>query len=255
MTSVDQLVGAPWPVLEYDTIDSTNAEALRKADTQPAAPYWVRAEAQTSGRGRLGRAWSSPPGNLFASAVFPYEGNLATAPLICFAAGLAVVDALQEIATADATSMVRLKWPNDVLVEDAKICGILIETSRNGNSPLIVVAGFGLNLASAPALDDRKSVCVADLMKTNTPSPREALSVLDRMFRRRLGQLLNDGFAPIRHDWLQRTIPVGRVVSYKIGAEIHEGEFVDLADDGALAVRDAAGHIQYVRTGDVGLVG
>ena len=255
MASVEQLVGAPWPVLEYGTIDSTNAEALRKADDQPAAPYWVRAEAQTSGRGRLGRAWSSPQGNLFASAVFPYEGDLATAPLICFAAGLAVVDALQEIATADATSMVKLKWPNDVLVEDAKICGILIETSRSVSAPLLVVAGFGLNLATAPALDDRPSISVADLMTTNTPSPQTALTVLDLAFRRRLGQLLNEGFAPVRRDWLERTMPAGQLVSYKIGANPHQGEFVDLAEDGALAVRDAAGQIQYVRTGDVGLVG
>lgn len=255
MTSVDQLVGAPWSVLEYDTIDSTNAEALRKADAQPSAPYWIRAEVQTSGRGRLGRAWSSPQGNLFASAAFRYEGVLATAPLICFAAGLAVVDALQEIATADATSMVKLKWPNDVLVEDAKICGILIETSRTGNAPLLVVAGFGLNLATAPVLDDRKSVCVADLMTTNTPTAQQALKVLDRTFRRRLGQLLDEGFPAVRRDWLERTIPAGQLVSYKLGADTHQGEFVDLAEDGALTVRDAAGNIQYVRTGDVGLVG
>src|SRR5262245_20470529 len=119
-----------WPVLRFDEIDSTNEEARRRAVAGDTGPAWLVARGQSAGRGRVGRRWESPPGNLFATALLSYPRGASEAALASFAAGLAVIDAVQ--ATGADISMLRLKWPNDVLAGGAKLSGILIETGSTG---------------------------------------------------------------------------------------------------------------------------
>jgi BirA family biotin operon repressor/biotin-[acetyl-CoA-carboxylase] ligase len=157
---VVELLSQAWPITRFGEIDSTNEEARRRASDGDAGPCWLTTEVQTAGRGRLGRAWSSPKGNLFATALLPYPRPPAEAALACFSAGLAVLDAARSCGV-DA-EQAKLKWPNDVLVGPAKLCGILIETGQI-NGSLWMAAGFGVNVEVAPERPDRPTKCLADL--------------------------------------------------------------------------------------------
>jgi BirA family biotin operon repressor/biotin-[acetyl-CoA-carboxylase] ligase len=135
-------------LVRLEEIDGTNAEAMRRVLGGEGGPLWVTAERQTAGRGRLGRAWTSQMGNLFASYVVTIDCPPATAAQLSLVAGVAVIDALWE---AGDVAGLRLKWPNDILVGEAKAGGILVEsTSRPGRQGTVAVVGVGLNLSSAP---------------------------------------------------------------------------------------------------------
>lgn len=243
--------GAPWAVLRHDQLDSTNAEAFRLVEAGRLEPCWVLADEQTSGRGRLGRAWQSVSGNLFASALFAFDGPLREAPLVCFAAGLAAAESIDEL-DAEAGQRVSLKWPNDLVVGERKLGGILIETTGLKSS---LVAGFGLNLARAPQLADRSTVALSDLTGGNVVDPGTFLEVLDRNFRARLAGLRTGGFEPLRRTWMERTVHLNGNVSVEVGGQRQDAGFVELAEDGALVVRTDGGRIEHVRAGDVGIVG
>ena len=135
-----------WPVHRLDTIDSTNTEARRRAQAGVFENCWILADEQTAGRGRLQRHWASPKGNIFSSALFREPGGIQVAARIPFAAALAVSDTALEYAPG---ADVRVKWPNDVRVNKAKLSGILIETGQDEQG-LWVIAGMGVNVAQVP---------------------------------------------------------------------------------------------------------
>lgn len=245
----------PWPVQKHTELDSTNAEALRQAEENFSKAGWVLASRQTMGRGRLNRSWESPAGNLFVSAFFPYAGAARDAPLVCFAAGLAAVDAIASFGELE-NSPVRLKWPNDLVVEDRKLAGVLVESGGPaGQAGSALVVGFGVNLATAPEVAGRGTVALAEYVSGPAIDPATFLNALDRTFRGRLNMLAEHGFPPLRQDWLQKSIHPGRALSCVLGGEEQMADFVDVAEDGALVVRDRGGCIRHVRAGDVGLVG
>ncbi len=136
----------------HESIDSTNAEALRLAGAGEDGGLWIWAAVQEAGRGRAGRSWASPAGNLHASLLLRPRVPLATALQLSLLAGVAAHDAVSALAAgAGVTPTLRLKWPNDILLDDAKLGGILLE-SRSGaeaDAPAVVI-GIGLNLARAP---------------------------------------------------------------------------------------------------------
>src|SRR5258708_39940625 len=135
------LPAADRPIARLDTVDSTNAEALRRARAGERGPLWIVARQQSAGRGRRGRAWVSPPGNLHATLLLTDPAPAAAAPQLGFVAGLALVDAAAAAAPLLA-SRLALKWPNDLLCGARKIAGILIEGE---GSPLTVAVGIGVN--------------------------------------------------------------------------------------------------------------
>lgn len=247
----DAYFSAAWPVHTHDRVDSTNAEAFRSVEAGEAGPFWIVAEEQTAGRGRLGRQWQSLTGNLFTSALFSFHGQLRDAPLVCFAAGLAVAAAIDELAP-EAGRDVALKWPNDLVVGDQKLGGILIEATGLKS---LLVAGFGLNLAKAPELADRTTIALADLNGGSAPEPKVMVDALDRNFRARLMLLRDEGFERLRRDWMERTVHADGLVRIELGGQPQAAEFIELAADGALVVRTADGRIEHVRAGDVGIVG
>src|SRR6516162_8994815 len=124
-----------------DSVDSTNAEALRRAGAGEIGPLWIVARAQTAGRGRRGRPWLSMPGNLHATLLLTDPSPSAAAPQLGFAAGLALYDAAAAAAPALASSLA-LKWPNDLMCERRKVGGILVEGEGN---PIAVAIGIGVN--------------------------------------------------------------------------------------------------------------
>lgn len=134
-----------------DRVGSTNDAALQMGETAPGeeAPHWIVARMQDAGRGRDGRAWASPAGNLYASLLLIDPSAERHLPELGFVAGIAARAAVARV-WPDGDARVRLKWPNDLLCDGAKLAGILLESRRSGRGRLLVAVGIGINVASAP---------------------------------------------------------------------------------------------------------
>jgi BirA family biotin operon repressor/biotin-[acetyl-CoA-carboxylase] ligase len=227
-------------------VDSTNAEARRRLEAGDPAPFWIMAERQVAGRGRRGRAWESLAGNLFLSGGFRLDRPPGEAALLSYAAALAVAGYLDEHAPAE---LVRLKWPNDVLLDGRKVAGVLLESAPSGDGVALVV-GIGVNLAAAPELDDGAATCVA----AHAPDARlTASAAAERViqgFELWRSRWAKQGFAPLREAWLARAAGLGERVEARLGRETVRGTFSDLDAEGALVIATDAGE-RRVRAGEV----
>lgn len=223
---------------------STNADLLAAARRGAPEGTWLRAERQTGGRGRLGRAWVSPPGNLHASTIVRLGRHEPEAATLALLAGVA----LEEVASAYAPAAgLRLKWPNDLMAGSAKLAGILLE--RAGDA---VVIGFGVNLATSPDDLDRPATNLAAL---GGAAPAEDFLIdLAAGLGRWLARWRGEGLEPVRERWLERAHPAGTALATNTPAGRIEGVFEGLEADGALRLRVAGGAIEIVRAGDVILV-
>ncbi len=242
---------AAWPIVRFAEIDSTNEEARRRAAAGDPGPCWLVAERQSAGRGRLGRQWDSPAGNLFATALFAYPRPLAEATLASFVAGLAVIEAASA-AGVDASTL-KLKWPNDVLADEAKLAGILIETGMM-HGQVWMAAGFGVNVARAPEVPDRTTACLASLPGGQGLSAERLLAALDIAFRAQLVRLLSEGFGQIRESWLARAAYPGKRISIPSGLGRIEAVMRGLSDDGSLIAETDAGELTHVRAGEISVL-
>lgn len=242
-----EFIGSAWPIVRFEGIDSTNEEARRRVFAGDTGPCWLVAAEQTTGRGRLGRQWSSPRGNLYATALLPYPRPATEASLASFCAGLAVVDAAR-VAGVDVSGL-RLKWPNDVLSGAAKLAGVLIETGLL-HGRLWMAAGFGVNVEVAPDRPDRPTECLANLPGGGRLPATTLIGLLDIAFRARLLSLFKDGFEPTRAAWLANAAHLGAHVEVN-GVS---GEMAGLAEDGALVLRQRDGSIAHVRAGEISLL-
>lgn len=242
-----ELLSSAWPVIRFAEIDSTNEEARRRAITGDTGPCWLVTDAQTAGRGRLGRQWSSPQGNLYATALLPYPRPAAEATVVPFAAGLAVVDAAR--AAGIDTATLKLKWPNDVLAGGAKLSGILIETGLL-HGRLWMAAGFGVNVEVAPERPDRPTACLSALPGGQGLTVQRYLALLDLAFRARLYSLLTEGFERVRDDWLAHAAHLDQQV------EVNglKGVMTGLAEDGALVLRLEDETVAHIRAGEISLL-
>ncbi len=233
-----------------DEVDSTNEDAKRRASAGTAGPIWIAARQQTAGRGRAGRSWVSPLGNLYATALFPFERALADAVRLPFAAGLAVVDAIERLAPSGEP---RLKWPNDVRVGGAKIAGVLVESGETPGASRWIALGIGLNVRFAPEDAGQAATSITDLRGDDAVRPEIALDALRETWPPRLNQALAD-FPATLADWRDRAEGLGAKVSVNAPEGLLSGVFEDLAADGALILRLANGERRIIRAGDVALV-
>lgn len=217
---------------------STNADLL--ADIDWPEGRWLRADRQTAGRGRLGRGWSSPMGNLHASTVVALNPGDPPAAGLALLAGVALAEALSLFVPAGAPLM--LKWPNDLLLNGAKLAGVLLE--RSGER---VVVGLGVNLAHAPILPERPTTSLAEIAPP--PAPEVLADVVADRFSTWLARWRREGIGPVRSAWLSRAHPIGTAITVSESGDT--GLFDGLAEDGALRLRRANGSIAVVRAGDV----
>ena len=238
-----------WPAAWLETIDSTNEEAKRRAVAGQFGPIWIAAKEQTAGRGRRGRDWVSSTGNLYATALFEWTGQARDLTRVPFAAALAVSDAVMTLAPGSAP---KLKWPNDVRIEGAKLSGILVEAGELDGRRW-VAAGIGINVASAPENIGQETTCVAVLRGDTLVSADMALDALNTAFSTRLAQAVAD-FQPTRKTWLERADGLGQEVNINLGDTVTSGTFEDMAEDGALILRLPDGEQRLIRAGDVELI-
>lgn len=228
----------------FTSLDSTNEEALRRGAVPGEA---IIAETQTGGRGRAGRDWQSPPGNLYATlcAAAPVQGTPAH---LAFVAALAVHGTLSALAPGCGFS---LKWPNDVMANGRKLAGILIESGRAGYA-----VGIGINLVSTPSADtvrvpatDLRSASGLDLR------PDDLLPSLCRNFGHWRDRLDGEGFAPLKTAWLASGHRIGDTIAASTGTGRIDGRFAGLDDSGALLLDDTTGTRHAIAAGDVILPG
>lgn len=237
----------PTPVVHFAEIGSTNAEALARAEGQ--APVWIVADRQTQGRGRRGRPWRSEPGNLYASLLLVDAGPSARLPELCFAAGLAVHDAVRAVTGLDPLR-VGLKWPNDLLVDGAKLAGVLVEGTMRSDGLNATAIGFGVNCAHHP---HDTPYPATHLAAAGYPTePAALLLALDRAFRARLQQWQRGaGFADMCEAWLRRATGLGRSVTVRTGERETAGVFESLDSSGAMILRRPDGTRERISAGDV----
>jgi BirA family biotin operon repressor/biotin-[acetyl-CoA-carboxylase] ligase len=217
---------------------STNQDLLAEAQAGAPEGTWLRAEAQSGGRGRVGRTWLSPPGNLYASTIVRLHAGEPEPATLALVAAVA----LEEVASAYAAeARLSLKWPNDLMAGPAKLAGILLE--RTGDA---VVIGFGVNLAHHPENLERPTASLAAL-GAGAPDPALFLTDLAEALARWIARWRGEGLGLVRARWLERAHPVGSAL-LAAGAE---GLFAGLDAQGGLLLRRADGSIETIRAGDV----
>jgi BirA family biotin operon repressor/biotin-[acetyl-CoA-carboxylase] ligase len=236
------------PVETFDEIDSTILEARRRAERGDTGPVWLVAKAQTAGRGRRGRSWVSPEGNLLATHLFSTQQPPAQIALLGFAAGVAIAEAIDD---ALGVSRAALKWPNDVLVDGAKICGIMLDSGAAASGTWVALA-FGVNLAGAPENLDQPITSLRTLLPPDALAP-EPLAFLARV-RPKLeawgGRIEQDGFEPLRQAWLKRAHGLGEAARVVQGEQTLEGRIVGLSSRGELELDTVTGR-RLIAAGDV----
>jgi len=233
-------------VRTFDVTDSTNTLAKKAAESGEAEGLVIHAHRQTAGRGRLGRVWESPEGNLYVSVLLRPCCSLQDALFYNFSAAMAVHDTVVDLSP---TSLFQLKWPNDVLESGRKISGVLLETAPLEKGVLEwLVVGVGINVASHPTDNILyPAISLASLgVKTTIDQVLESfLKNLDRWIK----VLKYDGFNPIRKAWLSDA-RMGRMMVRTSQGTI-EGDFSGLDQTGALILRLADGKEQAIHVGDV----
>jgi BirA family biotin operon repressor/biotin-[acetyl-CoA-carboxylase] ligase len=234
-----------------DTLPSTNAEAFLLARAGEPGGLWVTAAEQTAGRGRRGRAWSTGRGNLAASLLLVEPAPPAIAATISFVAGVALHQAIVDVAGPPVAERLSLKWPNDMLLDRRKVAGILVGGERLADGRLAVVIGFGVNCVSHPDIDG--PVPADDLLSRGLPVDAEALfASLARCLATELVRWdAGDGFATVRSAWLARAAGVGEPIRVNLEGRTVDGRFEDLDDEGRLVLVRTGGVRERFSAGDV----
>ncbi|WP_353208013.1 biotin--[acetyl-CoA-carboxylase] ligase [Sphingorhabdus sp.] len=232
---------------EVTLTGSTNADLLARAVQGAPEGLWLRADAQDGGRGRLGRVWESPSGNLFASTIVRLRDTDPSPASLAFVTAVAVFDAVRQMAPQVP---ICVKWPNDILTPDgAKLCGVLLERASDA-----VVVGIGLNLVWHPQNLERK---VTDLLTLGAtpPDAQTAVEIVAEVFARYLAIWRQSGVEVIVRHWEARAHPRGTALSAKLPDGEHlDGLYAGLNEDGALQLRLADGAIRAIHAADVFLI-
>lgn len=239
-------------LLTFHSLDSTNEEAKRQLQAGREDEFAIWARSQQAGRGRYGRQWESPEGNLYLSLVVYPHTSLAKAAELSFVAALAVGNALGEIL-AD-TRRIQYKWPNDVLLDGKKVAGILLESSAKAGSllPDCVIIGVGINIAHFPS---ETRFPATGLVPPGTPvtaeEVRECLQIFLKHFTQWHKRWKEQGFLPLKTAWLTEAWGRGMPLRAETGSHIYQGVFETLSDKGELVLQEEDGTMRHVTSGEV----
>ena len=234
-------------VLRFESLPSTNTELARLASEGAPEGVSILADEQTAGRGRLQRAWSSPKGaGLYFSILLRPTIPQNCWPLITFMAALAVSDALREACELETD----IKWPNDILSGERKICGILAEAIETPVGRAVIL-GIGINLTQNAFPPELENVATSVAEATGRAGDREQIlaALLDTLSR--WHSQLNDP-GKIVDAWSNRSsYAIGKLVQVSNGDDVWQGTTCGVEPDGALRLRTSSGEIKLVRAGDV----
>lgn len=239
---------SPWRLRVHESLPSTSDLLRTLAEAGEPEGLAVLARRQTAGRGRSGRSWDSPAGNLYLSALLRPSGTPARdLPGWSLLAGVALADALAPLLP-DPTRL-SLRWPNDLLLDGrAKCAGVLVDAADDGAGGVAwIVVGFGANLASAPDLPDGRPTAALGVALAPEAVAARVLDSLDRWRRTRL----LDGFAPVRAAWTARGPALGTTIAVRgpRGLPV-AGRYDGLSEDGRLLLA-TGGRVQALAAGEL----
>ena len=235
--------------IQYDTIGSTNEEARHiLATTNRRPPGMISAVQQTAGKGRAGRSWISPAGNLYCTLILSPHVAASQLPQLSFVAALAlrktIVTYLQDGVSC------QYKWPNDVQVDGKKIAGILLE--RYNASTVLV--GIGLNVAHHPELPDQQATHLNAYHAPKNPIKSQLSDILEALSVHMLeyqGQWEREGFSAIAQEWLKNVAGIGQKVKVRLAKQEDSGIFKTISPEGALILLLPDGQEKHITAGDV----
>ena len=235
-------------ILRYESLPSTNSEVARLAQLGAEEGLTIIADEQTAGRGRLQRSWSSPKGaGLYCSVLLRPAFALEHWPLLTFVAALATGDALSEASDVKTD----IKWPNDLLANERKICGILAEGIETTEGRAVIV-GIGINLTDHAFPNELATVATSVARECRRPEREAILAALLKALARWYALLHEpEGAAKIVASWASRSsYATGMLVQVTNGDEVVQGVTRGVENDGALRLQTAQG-LQLIRAGDV----
>jgi len=226
---------------------STNSDMAVLAREGATEGLWLRAERQSHGRGRQGRSWESPPGNLYASTLVRLRPDDPPAATLALVAAVALQELIEDRANGAA---VQIKWPNDLLIAGAKVSGILLERVDDA-----VVVGFGVNLDAYPSGTDRPATSLRTAAGS-APDAADFLEALASGFATWLERWRSEGIAAIRRRWLEKAHPPGTALAVSEGREgaVIKGLFDGIDEGGGLRLRLADGAVRTIQAGDIFLI-
>lgn len=243
----------------HETVGSTNALALERARQGDPGRLWIVSKRQESGRGRRGRAWESPYGNLAATLLWVGRGELKLAATLGFVAGLAVSDALAAVVPQGRVGVdgggqggtrFELKWPNDVLADGAKLVGILLESSLLDDDCYALAIGIGVNVVAHPEGLPYPAISLAGL-GSNADAETLFLALSDAWNANARDWNEGRGLARIRDRWLTRAAGLGSDVAVRVDGNVVRGVFETIDDDCRFVIRSQSGEAVRIAAGDV----
>ena len=240
-----------WPegidLITLDEVPSTMSEAAVRAPSL-TKPTWIRARRQTAARGRRGRAWQNPDGNLAATLVLKPKVPPQDAALRAFTASLALYSAL---ADGIAPEKLAMKWPNDVLLSGQKVAGILLEGSGSAAQVDWLTIGIGVNVVSSPDAEDGAAFPPISLADAGCKDTADVLLTrLAHHVHHWEKTLVEQGFAPIRKAWLARAAKIGETITARTTNDEFTGVFETIDEAGQLVLSGPKGQV-VVPAGDV----
>jgi BirA family transcriptional regulator, biotin operon repressor / biotin---[acetyl-CoA-carboxylase] ligase len=239
---------AGYRLIRRGAVTSTMDEGRALSASGETGPVWIVADSQSGGRGRHGRVWTSPPGNLYATLLLTEPCIQARAPELGFVASLALYEAINRCIGLDAPDLA-LKWPNDVLVRGAKVAGLLLEgLQQPGKNMFSVTVGLGINIQSAP----EDTPYPATTLSAHAPHVRRdaVFTALSDAFAARFADWRESGFPAVREDWLARAAGRGESVTVRLPAGTVSGEFQGIDGSGRLILLTSDGQ-RVIDAGDL----
>ncbi|RUM99683.1 biotin--[acetyl-CoA-carboxylase] ligase [Pseudaminobacter arsenicus] len=246
----------------HDSVGSTNAIALERARQGDPGRLWVVSKKQESGRGRRGRSWATPEGNLAATLLMVTDCDLKIAATLGFVAGLSLADALDAVVpggririapdggSGERGNRFELKWPNDVLAEGAKLAGILLESAVLDRQRAAVAIGIGVNVVAYPH-DVPYPATSLDVLGANCDAETLFLALSDAWSQNIRLWNGGQGLGHIRKRWLERAAGLGGEVAVRVDGDVVRGVFETIDEDCRFVIRNTKGEIVRIAAGDV----
>lgn len=246
----------------FDRVGSTNALALERARDGDAGKIWLVSKRQEAGRGRRGRVWETPEGNLAATLLLVPSFDLKNAATLGFVAGLSLADALDAVipearisvgvdgGTSQSGGRFELKWPNDVLADGAKLSGILLESAMLEHNRFALAIGIGVNVVASPGDVPYPAISLAEL-GARCDAETLFLALSDAWVDNMRAWDEGRGLKIVRQRWLARAAGLGSEVAVRVDGQVVRGIFETIDDECRFIIRSANGDAVVITAGDV----
>ena len=215
-------------IIHYDVIDSTNLESKRLIEKEKIiSPTWIIANKQTAGRGRGEKKWVSREGNLLASLVLPIDFPLDRLPFLSCVVALSLHQCISKVITDN--KLLRVKWPNDILYDDAKLSGVLIENSLSQRKNFSII-GIGINIAHHPMIEGKKTTSL-NAIAQNSIKAMDLIKPLTIILSEYLEKLINNSESDLIDEYKRKCWNYNKKVKFIINDRVLEGTLIDISKD------------------------